>query len=88
MEDLDAPLSESVELGGEVTFPLAWAVRVACEEPGVDQRLQLVFDGRLALRGQIDSDFAERERTPVKLMELGIRLHLSVLSLSNTIREV
>ena len=36
----------------------------------------------------IDLDFVERERTPSELMELGIRLHLSGLSLSNTIREI
>ena len=36
----------------------------------------------------IDLDFVERERTPSELMELGIRLHLSGLSLSNTIREL
>jgi len=33
----------------------------------------------------IDLDFVERERTPVELIELGIRLHLSGLSLSNTV---
>ena len=36
----------------------------------------------------IELDFVERERTPSELMELGIRLHLSGLSLSNTIREL
>ena len=36
----------------------------------------------------IELDFVERERTPRELMELGIRLHLSGLSLSNTIREL
>ena len=36
----------------------------------------------------IDLDFVERERTPSELMELGIRLHLSGLSLSNTISEL
>ncbi|MFC4248741.1 IS6 family transposase [Natribaculum luteum] len=36
----------------------------------------------------IDLDFVERERTPRQLMELGIRLHLSELSLSNTVREL
>jgi len=36
----------------------------------------------------IDLDFVERERTPSELMELGIRLHLSGLSLSNTIQEI
>ena len=30
----------------------------------------------------------ERERTPIELMKLGIRLHLAGLSLSNTIREL
>jgi len=30
----------------------------------------------------------ERERTPRPFMELGIRLHLSGLSLSNTVREL
>jgi putative transposase len=29
----------------------------------------------------IDLDFVERERTPRRLMELGIRLHLAGLSL-------
>ncbi len=36
----------------------------------------------------IDLDFVERERTPSELMELGIRLHLSGLSLSNTVSEL
>ncbi|WP_188879762.1 IS6 family transposase [Halarchaeum nitratireducens] len=36
----------------------------------------------------IDLYFVERERTPSELMELGIRLHLSRLSLSNTISEL
>jgi len=36
----------------------------------------------------IELEFVERERTPSELMELGIRLHLAILSLSNTIREL
>ena len=36
----------------------------------------------------VDLDFVERERTPRQLMELGIRLHLSGLSLSDTVREL
>ncbi|WP_394348257.1 IS6 family transposase [Natrinema pallidum] len=36
----------------------------------------------------IDLSFVERERTPCQLMELGIRLHLAGLSLSNTIQEL
>jgi putative transposase len=36
----------------------------------------------------IDLEFVERERTPSELMQLGIRLHLAGLSLSNTIREL
>ena len=36
----------------------------------------------------IELDFVERERTPRQLMELGIRLHLAGLSLSNTVREL
>ncbi|QCS44556.1 IS6 family transposase [Natrinema versiforme] len=36
----------------------------------------------------IDLSFVERERTPRRLMELGIRLHLAGLSLSNTVREL
>ncbi|WP_226043062.1 IS6 family transposase [Natrinema sp. DC36] len=36
----------------------------------------------------IDLDFVERERTPRRLMELGIRLHLAGLSLLNTVREL
>ncbi|GGN22070.1 hypothetical protein GCM10009021_24380 [Halarchaeum nitratireducens] len=36
----------------------------------------------------INLEFVERERTPSELMELGIRLHLSGLSLSNTILEL
>ena len=36
----------------------------------------------------IELDFVERERTPSELMQLGIRLHLAGLSLSNTIREL
>jgi putative transposase len=35
----------------------------------------------------IELDFVKRERTPQRLMELGIRLHLAGLSLSNTISE-
>ena len=33
-------------------------------------------------------EFVERERTPSELMQLGIRLHVAGLSLSNTIREL
>jgi putative transposase len=33
----------------------------------------------------IDLDFVERERTPRRLMRLGIRLDLAFLSLSNTV---
>ena len=33
----------------------------------------------------IELGFVERERTPSELMELGIRLHLAGLSLSDTI---
>ena len=33
----------------------------------------------------IELDFMERERTPHRLMELGIRLHLAIPSLLNTI---
>ncbi len=33
----------------------------------------------------IDLDFVERERTPEPAMELGIQMHVAVLSLSNTI---
>ncbi|WP_440767224.1 IS6 family transposase [Natronorubrum sp. DTA7] len=36
----------------------------------------------------IDLSFVKRERTPRQLMELGIRLHLAGLSLSNTVREL
>lgn len=36
----------------------------------------------------IDLSFVERERTPPRLIELGIRLHLAGLSLSNTISEL
>jgi len=32
----------------------------------------------------IDLDFVERERTPQKIIETGIQLHLAGLSLSNT----
>ncbi|GGL65286.1 hypothetical protein GCM10009039_23960 [Halocalculus aciditolerans] len=35
----------------------------------------------------IDLEFVARERTPSELMELGNRLHLSEISLSNTISE-
>ena len=31
----------------------------------------------------IDLDFAERERTPERIIEVGIQLHLAGLSLSN-----
>lgn len=37
--------------------------------------------------GRIGLEFVERERTPRRLMKFGIRLHLAVLSLSNTISE-
>ena len=36
----------------------------------------------------IDLEFVERERTPPRLMKLGIRLHLAGLSLSNTVSEL
>ena len=36
--------------------------------------------------GQIDLDFVEREATPRLLMKLSIQLHLTGLSLSNTVR--
>ncbi|WP_257300915.1 IS6 family transposase [Haloarchaeobius sp. FL176] len=36
----------------------------------------------------VDLSFVERERTPRRLMALGIRLHLAGLSLSNTISEL
>ena len=36
----------------------------------------------------LELDFVKRERTPSELMKLGIRLHLSGLSLSNTISEL
>ena len=35
-----------------------------------------------------DLEFVERERTLSELMQLGIRLRLAVLSLSNTIRKL
>ncbi len=45
--------------------------------------------GRLSGRSDwIDLDFVERERTPRRLMKLGVRLHFAVLSLSNTVREL
>ena len=36
----------------------------------------------------LELDFVERERTPSQLMKLGIRYHLSGLSLSNTVIEL
>ena len=36
----------------------------------------------------IDLDFVERERTPKQIVELGIRLHLAGLSLSNTVYQI
>ncbi len=36
----------------------------------------------------INLEFVERERTLCRLMELGIRLHLAELSLSNTVRKL
>ncbi|WP_126664399.1 IS6 family transposase [Haloterrigena salifodinae] len=39
-------------------------------------------------RDWIDLSFVERERTPRQLMEVGIRLHLADLSLSNTVQEM
>src|SRR6056297_3377394 len=38
--------------------------------------------------GWLELDFVERERTPRRLMKLGIRLHLAGLSLSNTVSEL
>jgi putative transposase len=38
--------------------------------------------------GWLGLDFVERERTPRRLMTLGIRLHLAGLSLSNTVSEL
>ena len=44
---------------------------------------------RISGRGdRMELDFVERERTPSELMQLGIRLYLASLSLSNTIREL
>ena len=36
----------------------------------------------------IDLDFVEQERTPCQLLELGIRVYLTGLSLSDTVREL
>jgi len=36
----------------------------------------------------IELDFVKREQTPSDLMKIGIRYHLSGLSLSNTVREL
>jgi len=44
-----------------------------------NERLNRIFD-------RIQLDFVEREATPEFLMKLSIQLHLSGLSLSNTIR--
>jgi putative transposase len=38
--------------------------------------------------GWLELDFLKRERTPRRLMTLGIRLHLAGLSLSNTVSEL
>jgi len=38
--------------------------------------------------GWLELDFVERERTPRRLMKLGIRLHLAGLSLLNTVSEL
>ena len=38
--------------------------------------------------GWLELDFVERERTPRRLMKLGIRLHLAELSVSNTVLEL
>jgi len=35
-----------------------------------------------------DLEFGERERTPSELIEFGVRLHLAVLSFSNTVSEL
>ena len=36
----------------------------------------------------LELDFVKRERTPSELMQIGIRLHLAGLSLSNTVSEL
>jgi putative transposase len=36
----------------------------------------------------LELDFVVRERTPIELIKLGIRLHLAGLSLSNTVSEL
>jgi len=47
----------------------------------------MLENGRLSgSLGQIKLDFVEREATPEFLMKLSIQLHLSGLSLSNTVR--
>src|SRR6056297_1606884 len=47
----------------------------------------MLENGRLnGSLGQINLDFVEREATPAFLMKLSIQLHLSGLSLSNTVR--
>jgi len=44
---------------------------------------------RLSGRSEwINLDFVERKRTPRRLMELGIRLHLADLSISNTVNKI
>ena len=46
----------------------------------------MLENGRLnGSLGQIKLDFVEREATPEFLMKLSIQLHLSGLSLSNTV---
>ena len=58
-------------------------------EAGVIFSVSMAKITRLSGRSDwIELEFVERERTPSELMQLGIRLHLAGLSLSNTIREL
>jgi len=57
-------------------------------EAGVIFSVSVAKITRLSGRSDwIELDFVERERTPGELMQLGVRLCLAGLSLSNTIRE-
>ena len=67
VEDLDASLSESVELGREITFPLARVVRVACEElwiEFVEEAVERTDNPELMENpGLSKAEFAEKIRT-------------------------
>ena len=58
-------------------------------EAGVIFSVSMAKITRLSGRSDwIELEFVERERTPSKLMQVGIRLHVAEISLLNTIRKL